>query len=53
LEKILTIFGGDQKSEMKQLLKIVDILGKESKSKKGLHFYIYSNGTVEKKIIIE
>ena len=38
----------------KQLLKIVDILGKESSSnKKGLLFYIYSDGTVEKKLIIE
>jgi len=37
----------------KQLLKIVDILGKESKSKKGLLFYIYDDGTVEKKIIID
>ena len=39
--------------QKKQLLKIVDILGRESKSKKGLLFYIYSDGTVEKKIIIE
>ena len=37
----------------KQLLKIVDILGRESKSKKGLLFYIYSDGTVEKKLMIE
>jgi hypothetical protein len=37
----------------KHLLKIVDILGKESKSKNGLLFYIYSDGTVEKKLIIE
>ena len=37
----------------KQLLKIVDILGKESKSKKGLLFYIYSDGTVEKRLVIE
>jgi hypothetical protein len=38
----------------KQLLKIVDILGKESQhNKKGLLFYIYSDGTVEKKLIIE
>ena len=38
----------------KQLLKIVDILGKESKpNKKGLLFYIYSDGTVEKKITVE
>ena len=37
----------------KHLLKIVDILGRESKSKKGLLFYIYSDGTVEKKIIVQ
>ena len=37
----------------KQLLKIVDVLAKESKFKKGLLFYIYSDGTVEKKIIVE
>jgi len=40
--------------QKKQLLKIVDILGKESESnKKGLLFYIYSDGTVEKKIIVQ
>ena len=37
----------------KQLVKIVDILGKESQPKKGLLFYIYSDGTVEKKIIVQ
>jgi hypothetical protein len=38
----------------KQLFIIVDILGKESQpNKKGLLFYIYSDGTVEKKLIIE
>jgi len=38
----------------KQLLKIVDILGRESEHlQKGLLFYIYSDGTVEKKLIIE
>ena len=40
-------------SSKKQLLKIADILGRESKSKKGLLFYIYSDGTVEKKIIVQ
>jgi hypothetical protein len=40
--------------EEKKLLKIVDILGKESSpSEKGLLFYIYSDGSVEKKVIIE
>jgi hypothetical protein len=38
----------------KQLLKIVDVLGKESSSNAtGLLFYIYSDGTVEKRIVIE
>ena len=38
----------------KQLLKIVDILGKESSpNATGLFFYIYSDGTVEKRIIVE
>lgn len=38
----------------KQLLKIVDVLGRETKEKKNTPlFYIYNNGTVEKKIIIE
>ena len=38
----------------KQLLKIVDILGREGKhQQKGLLFYIYSDGTVEKRIILE
>ena len=38
----------------KQLLKIVDVLGRETKPKNNiLLFYIYSDGTVEKKIIIE
>ena len=38
----------------KQLLKIVDILGKESSpNKKGLLFYIYNDGTVVKKVFVE
>ena len=38
----------------KQLIKIVDLLGRESKDLKSQpFFYIYDDGTVEKKIIIE
>jgi len=38
----------------KQLLKIVDILGRKSSSNAtGLLFYIYNDGTVEKRIVIE
>jgi len=40
--------------EAKQLIKTVDILGKQAKPKQtGLLFYIYDDGTVEKKIIID
>ena len=38
----------------KELLKVTDILGRETKGNKNKPlFYIYSDGTVEKKIIIE
>ena len=38
----------------KQLLKIVDVLGKEVPYKKNVpQFYMYSDGTVEKRIIVE
>jgi hypothetical protein len=38
----------------RQLLKIVDIFGRETPYKKNtLLFYIYSDGTVEKRIVIE
>ena len=41
-------------NDNKQLIKIVDLLGRESKDLKNQHlFYIYDDGTVEKKIIIE
>ncbi|MGY8989818.1 MAG: endonuclease/exonuclease/phosphatase family protein, partial [Flavobacteriales bacterium] len=37
-----------------KLIKIVDVLGKEiRKNTKGILFYIYDNGTVEKIIIVE
>ena len=37
-----------------ELLKIIDLLGRETKGKKNKPlFYIYDDGTVEKKIIIE
>ena len=38
----------------KQLLRTIDILGRETKDKKNEHlFYIYDDGTVEKRIVIE
>jgi len=43
-----------EQTKGKKLLKVIDLLGRETKvtNKNGL-FYIYDNGTVEKKIIIE
>jgi hypothetical protein len=41
-------------SEEKKLVKIIDMLGRETQSTKNKSlFYIYENGNVEKKIIIE
>ena len=37
----------------KELLKVLDLLGKETNAKNQPLFYIYDDGTVEKKIIIE
>ena len=38
----------------KRLVKIVDVLGRESKEiKNQILYYIYDNGTVEKKMIAE
>jgi hypothetical protein len=37
-----------------KLLQVVDVLGRKTKPKKNTYlFYIYENGTVEKKIMIE
>jgi type I site-specific restriction-modification system R (restriction) subunit len=41
-------------NENKKLLKIVDVLGRNTPYKKNTPlFYLYDNGTVEKKIIME
>ena len=37
----------------KEIIKITDLIGRESKQTNQLLFYIYDDGTVEKKIIIE
>ena len=39
---------------IKEILRVIDILGRQTKETKNtLLFYIYNDGTVEKKIIIE
>ena len=37
----------------KELLKVTDLLGRETKATNQLLFYIYNDGTVEKKVVIE
>ena len=46
--------GLHQNSQDRELIKVVDILGRKSITRENtLLFYIYDDGTVEKKIIIE
>ena len=43
----------EEHSTNKELLKVTDLLGRETKNTKQPLFYIYDDGTVEKRIIIE
>ena len=43
----------NEQSYAKKIIKIIDLLGKESKKTNEILYYIYDNGTVEKKIIID
>jgi hypothetical protein len=40
-------------TESKELLKVKDLFGRETNQTNQLLFYIYDDGTVEKKVIIE
>ena len=42
-----------ESKNLKQLLKVTDLLGRETKQKNQPLFYIYDDGTVEKKIFLE
>ena len=43
----------EEQTTNKALLKITDLLGRETKATNQLLFYIYNDGTVEKKVVIE
>jgi Leucine-rich repeat (LRR) protein len=45
--------GIEENSTNKELLKVTDILGRETKQTNQPLFYIYDDGTVEKRIVIE
>jgi hypothetical protein len=51
---VVTSVGIDEHTTNKELLKVIDLLGRETKGSKNQPlFYIYNNGTVEKRIIVE
>ena len=50
---VVTSVGIDEHNTNKKLLKITDLLGRETKQTNQPLFYIYDDGTVEKKLIIE
>ena len=52
-EQALINFGIEEHSTNKKLLRITDLLGRETKQTNQPLFYIYNDGTVEKKIVIE
>jgi Leucine-rich repeat (LRR) protein len=43
----------EEQTTNKELLKVTDLLGRETKATNQLLFYIYNDGTVEKRIVIE
>tara|TARA_B110000444_G_C18648037_1_gene504696 strand:- start:507 stop:866 length:360 start_codon:yes stop_codon:yes gene_type:complete len=45
--------GIQEQSTNKKILKVIDVLGRETKQTNHPVFYIYDDGTVEKRIIIE
>ena len=43
----------EEQTTNKELLKVTDLLGRETKATNQLLFYLYNDGTVEKKVVIE
>ena len=50
---VVTSVGIKELTTKKKILRITDILGRETKQTNQTFFYIYDDGTVEKKIILE
>ncbi len=49
----ITVTAIKEQTTNKELLKVTDLLGRETKATNQLLFYIYNDGTVEKKVVIE
>ena len=50
---VVTAVGIEEQTTNKELLKVTDLLGRETKATNQLLFYIYNDGTVEKKVVVE
>ena len=50
---VVTAVGIEEQTTKKELLKVTDLLGRETKQTNQPLFYIYDDGTVEKRIVIE
>ena len=50
---VVTSVGIEEHTTNKEILKVTDLLGRETKQTNQLLFYIYDDGTVEKRIVIE
>jgi len=50
---VVTSVGIDEHTTQKKLLRITDVFGRETKQTNQPLFYIYENGMVEKKLIVE
>jgi hypothetical protein len=50
---VVTSVGIEEHTSNKELIKVTDLLGRETKQTNQPLFYIYDDGTVEKKIILE
>ena len=50
---VVTSVGIDEHTTNKEHLKVIDLLGRETKQTNQPLFYIYNDGTVEKRIVIE
>ena len=50
---VVTSVGIEEQTTKKELLRTTDLLGRETKQKNQPVFYLYDDGTVEKRIVIE
>ena len=52
-QNILSINDFNGNKINKRIIKIIDVLGRNAKDRQQPHFYIYNDGSVEKRIVIK